>query len=309
MSEHFSLGGWVVADVDVPANGISGGGRAELPVLLVPLRLNLRCLKSPGLSIDFREIRCRVSPFDSTYIAESRPCLLNVRLASDQNLPNHLAYLEIPFDRIRLATLNRLRNGGDVKLRLDLELLVDELIELPRPAGISTAPVWGLKAHNQLQARLQTVIPRSTWIEQVTPGTEFAKVHIIELPAIPIGSCTGLKASFDALQQAQKLESQGFYREAVGQCRIALEPFFEKVEKTDTDGNKKDVPALKAAWQTRLGKATYDWLNAALSILKGPANQAVHLSSVHFEQLETQMLLAITTAVVAYAIKTQPEVE
>jgi len=308
MSDYFTLpNGFIVAEVGIDANGICGTGRAELPILVAPLRFHFRCPKDSGASIDFRELRCRVSPFDGVHIVGSLPAPLQTLLTAGQESPNNLVHLQIEIDRTRLALINRLRNGGDVKLRLDLELLADELVEVARLKDMRASVVWGLKEHHRMQTNLQVVIPRSVWIERVLPGTEFAKVHIIELAAVPIENCAGLKESFEALQQAQKLESQGFYREAVGKCRLALEPFFEKIDKTDDKGETKKIPVLKAAWQTRLGKATYDWLNASLSILKGPTNQAVHLSSAHFDQLEAQMFLAVTTAVVAYAIKVQPE--
>ena len=45
---------------------------------------------------------------------------------------------------------------------------------------------------------------------------EFAKVHIIELPAIPLDRCAALNESFEALQQALRLEQQGLYADAAG---------------------------------------------------------------------------------------------
>jgi hypothetical protein len=115
-----------------------------------------------------------------------------------------------------------------------------------------------------------------------------------------------MKRAFEALQHAYKLEGQGLYQEAVGQCRFALEPFFEPIEKHDAKGEKK-IQQLKSSWEKRLGKATYDWLNASLSAVKGPMNEAHHVSSTAFGQLEAQMLLAVTTALIAYAVKARPD--
>ncbi len=184
------------------------------------------------------------------------------------------------------------------------------LFEIGRSGEFPNTSVWGLKAHYHMHTRgsRQSFLKFDMDRKCAAGYFEYGKIHIIELPAAQLGeTCLGLKESFDALQQAQKLESQGFYREAVGKCRIALEPFFEMVEKTDDKGEKVKIPILKSSWQTRLGKATYDWLNASLGALKRPANEALHLSSASFGQLETQMFLAVTTAIVAYAIKMQPQ--
>jgi hypothetical protein len=307
MNESFTFdGGYIGAEVRFHTNGIYGTGMHGHPLLVATLDFMLRGPRQPGRCYDFRELRCRLSPFDATYIATSLPAHLNVRLESGQELPSHLVHLEIPLDRPRLATINRMRNGGDVALRLDLELFVDEQIGVAQIKDGARPTVWGHYERYRSQSKLHTSIARSTWVEQVLKNTGFSQVHILELPAIPIESCASMKASHDALQQAVKLESQGFYNEAVGKCRIALEPFFVMVEKPGKKGEKKQVPVLNPAWQKRLGKITYEWLNAAFVTMKQPTNKAHHISSTHFNQLDAQMLIAITTALVAYAVKTQP---
>ncbi len=307
MSESFTLRSYIVAEVEVGSNNAYGTGRAELPVLVVNLRLIFRSPRGSGTSLDFREIRCRVSPFDATYIATSLPVYLKVRVKPGEERKDDWVHVEIPLDLTRLALINRLRNGGDVKIRLDLELLADEVVEVAHTQDKLQPSVWGLVERHHMQTKLRVVIPRSKWVEQVLPGMEFGRAHIMELATIPIESCAGVKAAFDALQQAQKLEGQGFYNEAVAKCRIALEAFLEITDKTDGKGGVRKVPTLKAEWQTRLGQRTYEWLNGSLVTVKQATNKSVHLSSLNFDQMEAQMLIIVTTALVAYAVKTQPE--
>lgn len=275
-------------------------------MLIVSLDFLLHGPRQSGRCYDFRELRCRLSPFDTAHIAASLPTYLRERVTSGKEVNGRSVQLEIPMDRTRLALINRLRNGGDVTLRFDLELLVDELVEVARVPDTLRPSVWGLVERHHTQGKLTATIPRSTWLEQVLPGTEFAKVHIVELPAIPIDTCSDLKVSFDALQQAVKLEGMDFHNEAVAQCRIALEPFFETVQVPDGSGGTKPRRVLKAAWQTRLGQRTYDWLSGSFLAVNQATNQPHHPSSSGFDQMEAQMLLMITTALVSYAVKTQP---
>jgi hypothetical protein len=308
MSDCFTLpDGLIVVETTVENNGIYGTGRPELPLLIVPLKVILRAPKTPRAALYFRELRCRVSPFDGAYIATSLPAWLGVCLSSGRELSNQTTLLEIQLDDRRISLIERLRRGGDVKLRLDCEAFVEELVELGQSEHGCPKEVFGLRYHHHLQAQIHVVVPRSVWIERVLPQTGFGQIHILELPGVPIERCAELRVAFEALQQAQKLEKQGFYTEAVGKCRIALEPFFEMADKADAKGDKRKVPVLKRSWEKRLGQATYDWLNTSLLTLKVPANQASHLSSTSFGQLEAQMLLIVTTALIAYAVKTQPE--
>jgi hypothetical protein len=107
-----------------------------------------------------------------------------VQLYANQELPKHSLNLEVPLDRIRIASLNRMRNGGDVKLRLDFEMLADEMMGIGRCPGVPAYPIWGIKERHLMTARIQTVIPRSRWVEQILPAMEFGKIHILELPVI-----------------------------------------------------------------------------------------------------------------------------
>lgn len=307
MSNSFTTdSSYIIARVDSFANGIYGTGRAELPILVVQLRFTFSSPSDLHCTLDFRELRCRISSFDQVYVAHSVPAHIDLRLPPGKSVSEHAVIVEVPFDQTRLALLNRLRNGGDVKLRLDFELFVDELHQLGPKPNSTHHFVYGITARHRCRADLQVSIPRSEWVERVLPGTGFAQTHIIELPAIPLQACAGKQAAFVALQQAQKLEGQGFYEEAVMHCRIALEPFIELVDKTDDQANVKKVPKLKASWETRLGSHTYEWLDGALRSVKGATNHAAHNSPVVFGQLEAQMLLMITTALIAYAVKTQP---
>lgn len=309
MSNTFTLpGGFIVAEVDLSPQGIYGTGSIESPLLIVNLRMNFRCPKDQSIGcLDYRELRCRLSVFDSTHIGWSLPTHLRKPVRAGEQWKDDHVLVQFPLDKLRLDLVNRLRKGGDINLRFSVDLDADELVQVGEIKDKFRPWVWGLRERHQLHSDLSVVIPRSHWVERVLPGTGCGQVHFIELPAIAVETCEGMKASFEALKQAQKLESEGYYDEAVGKCRIALEPFFEYVDKPNAKGEKKKVPVLKASWETRLGKATYDWLNASLVAVKQATNEAHHLSSSSFGQMEAKMVITVTTALVAYAVKTQPE--
>jgi hypothetical protein len=313
MSRHsFStVRSFIAVDCTIEENAIIGTGRAELPILAFPLTFHVTYpFKEAGYGFELRELRCRVSPNDGAYLAWTMPIPIQKALVTGEfrELKQHSIHVEIPLDRIRLATLERERKGGDLRLRLDFELFADELFEVARAPVGYPSPVWGIKDRHCLHLKAHVVIPRSAWVQNVLPQTGYGKILIIELPAVPIEKCAALKAACDALLQAQELYKNGFYHDAVGKCRLALDPFFETVEKIMPEGDKRRVPILKSSWEDRLGKATYIWLNEAFLALKKPMNEVHHpSSSPQFDQLDAQMLLAVTTAVVAYAAQVEAE--
>ncbi len=99
MSENITLpNGQIIAEIDVQGNCHLWHRKSRGTYCWLSL---YNCAyvapQASGFSVDFREIRCRVSPFDTSYIAESRPTLLNVRIESGKDVPNYCAYLEVPF--------------------------------------------------------------------------------------------------------------------------------------------------------------------------------------------------------------------
>ena len=73
-----------------------------------------------------------------------------------------------------------------------------------------------------------------------------------------------LDHSFKALKQAEEKHRLGFYDDAAGKCRLAIEPFFDHEPAANHPESRK-IPVPKKHWETKLGKATYDWLKARLA--------------------------------------------
>lgn len=310
MGDYFSINGYTAAEVALGPNSFWGTGHAEFPALMLGLRMVFRCPEAqPKVCHEFRELRCRLFPFDSPMpIANGRTLKIEKRVPAGGRQEDNYIHIEIPLDRTRIAFIERMRKGGDARFRLDFEMVVDEFLEVNKlPGQHYERPILAFLQRHRTLADLKVTFAQSDWVKGFLKNTGYGQTHIIELPRVPIEKTKVMKASFEALERAQELESKGFYDDAVAKCRLALEPFFETTDKTDDKGVTKKIPVLKAAWQTRLGKASYDWLNAAFIATKQATNQSHHLSSSAFGQMEAQILLVLTTALIAYAVETQAE--
>lgn len=307
MSTSFTINcGNIIAEFDVESDQIYGSGCAEFPILGIRLNFLFRAHNASKNGMDFIELRGRIESKHKR-LGFSQPTHLDIRLESGKELTNYSVYMEFPLDLKRLDLLNKQRNGGDVHLTIHLELLSNEIAWLnPKDTQQSA---WGITYRHRSYSKVELKIPRSEWLEKILPGTGFGKTYLVELPIVSIESCEKMKSAFENLQTAQALENQGFYKESVSKCRTALEAFIEQKTVIDDKGKEKKIPKLKASWETRLGERTYNWLDSSLSVIKGEANKAAHLSPKHFTQLEAQMLLLVTTSLLAYAVQNMPESE
>jgi len=297
--------GGAIAELDIDVSKLCGTGGAEYPYLVWQLQLALTPRKAVQTDYAFRSVTAQLYFSGGQKIADARPISLH------RVIQGHQAYwgdeylnFEFPLDARRIEAIERRRQGGSMKFRLDVQIHVDEYGAIPAHAESKRPALWGLCAVQWLSLQEEIQIPQTDWIERVLPAVGYGKVHILEFPATPLEACAALDHSFKALKQAEEKHRLGFYDDAAGKCRVALDPFFEQelVDPTHPESRKK--PVLKKSWETKLGQATHDWLKATLGAIKDAANPPHHSPNEHYSQLDSQMILAVTTAVVAYIART-----
>lgn len=236
----------------------------------------------------------------SETIAHVRPIPINRRR------PGNLGYatdehplIEIELDARRIEWIEQQRAGKsfEAKLRISIQVQVFGAI------GAAAGSEFGLVEASAIFGEIPLTCTENHWRENVLPGLGYGKVIALELPAIGLDSCKALEHSFLALEKAQKQFLLGHYDDAVGACRVALDPFFEMVEKEGESGTR--IPKLKKSWALSLGAATYQWLDTALGAIKTAANKPHHSPNNHFDRLGAQMLIAVTTSLIAYAARQQ----
>lgn len=231
----------------------------------------------------------------SEKIADIKTYSVNRIRSGGENYPTDFYLnIEIPLDARRIEWLERQRAGKsfEAKLRIDLQVLLF--------GNNQHTPDFscGLMDASSIQGEINFIVPDTQWRERILPGLGYGKVMVVELPAISLESCAALGHSFKALENAQKQFNLGLYDETAASCRVALDQFFEQVDKGDDSGRK--IPKLKKSWESKLGAATHQWLDDSFGAIKEVANKPHHSPHNHFDRLGAQMLLMITTALVSY---------
>src|SRR5690606_13993333 len=89
--------------------------------------------------------------------------------------------------------------------------------------------IFGLGMLHKLHLQTDILIPRDAWLKRVLPHVGYGVAHVLELPAVPLEACQSFHQAFAALKQAEEKHRMGFYDDAVGKCRLALEKFFDRI--------------------------------------------------------------------------------
>lgn len=294
------ISSFIKVEAQIDGSKFQSAGGADYPRLIVPLHVIVNGIelkhRNEVYSAQFGAIQGELL-FNGQKISDALPRQLN-RLAYEFDQDEYV-YLEFLLDARRLEWIERQRQGslhGSVRVSISSSVLGQA-----HGRDDEYKPPFAFRDTVSYQGDVPFTVPDTQWRDQVFLGLGYGKIIAIELPAIPIESFQGLDHSFKAMSQAQKFFQMGHYDEAVGKCRIALEKFFEVIEVDNSDGTKKKIPILKQSWETRLGQATYIWLNESLVAIKAASNSPHHSPNEHFDRLGAQMLIMVTTALISYA--------
>ena len=300
--------GYTLADLDLDVSRLSGSGGADYPCLNWQLKMCLHAQKRPLIDYAFRSAMAQLYFTNGPKIADARPYPINrVIYGFQQHWGDEYLNLEFPLDARRVEAIERQRQGGSLQFRLDMQIQVDEYGAFRHMSRVKTPGIVGIeqRALNDVAGDISRYSKRLD--QRVLPNIGYGKVHILEFPATSLDACAALDHSFKALKQAEEKHRLGFYDDAAGKCRLAIEPFFDHEPAANHPESRK-IPVPKKHWETKLGKATHDWLKATLGSIKDAANPPHHSPNEHYSQLDSQMILAVTTAVVAYIARTiKPE--
>lgn len=287
-------------EASIRPDGVNGQGAEILPRLFFQVRLVINEEHSYGRQQPVQAWSFGVLTGElligSEKVADIRPYSINNRMLGGQNYSNEIYLnIEIPLDARRIEWLELKRAGKSFEATLRINLQVQSFGQNLHTRDFPC----GLLEASTIQGDIPFTIPDTHWRERVLPGLGYGKVMVVELPAASLEACKALDHSYKALEKAQMQFALGLYDGTVGSCRVALDQFFEPAEKDD--GSGKTVPRLKKSWERRLGEATYQWLDSSLGAIKAEANKPHHSPNNHFDRLEAQMLMMITTALISYA--------
>ncbi|HAP41320.1 MAG TPA: hypothetical protein DCQ94_16420 [Nitrospira sp.] len=296
MSATFTSNSYIVAELETTGTGVYGTGSRLTPMLRLHGTLKLSAPNGANRALVFADLTAKLAfqGQEQTSIA-SLPCRLNVRRDPEHPGPTpHSFSLDFPINMALFGQIENIRAGTDLVLKLTPEISAFRYAYAPVANAGFDAPLGGLLALETLRTSMaiEVKVFKSHWIEHVLPAFGFGSVTVVEFPAVPVEACAAFADSLTALKHAQRFHAEGHYNQAVAQCRLALEPILE----ANDEGKGK---RLKKSWEIRLGASTYAWLKTAVHAVNDRTNKPHH-SNQRFDQLESQMLLAVTTAFVAY---------
>jgi hypothetical protein len=210
MSEiSFAIGNYQVATVRLDPNALRGRETAGVPVLHLPLKLQLL---PAGEKRDVEYVMLRLAgTLQNQMLGE----FARFEVAPLAATPNPVFFDRhqdafVTFDRLQVKRFEDARAEGDARFQIMLSCLV----WYPAAQRFETPQCFGL---------LDVVVPRSQWIDGVLTGWNLSKIKLVEIrfPATVAGE--SLRASYTKVEAAERLFANGQWKQTLVELYAAFE--------------------------------------------------------------------------------------
>jgi hypothetical protein len=240
-----------------------------------------------NLAINFErsELKVITKGGENLYVGMATPAQVFLMLTPNSSFSSSL-YIDL--DHYKLGQIEKIREGGDLRARVDI-FFIAELQQQP-PVKYPQTVSFDLR------------IPKSDWVETILPQLKYKEVSLIELPKIEKPEFGDVAAR---INEAWKQYAMGEYDKVLTECRKATEALITVVknrgfqkEITDEKG-KRIVPD----WEKVVGhKEVGEIVEAFVQKLFGFLAPGSHYGkSINKEDAE--LAIMNTHALVSYVAK------
>lgn len=285
-------------ELTIVTDQIVGSGGANGPILMVPIKIDL----GKGFEIN-RRVISRVDVLSVKGELKSTPgeiqCSEGYKILT-RNISGQTVYEEYLNFPLTNEVVNKIEKYRIGKVTFWLQIYFQ--IGLYEEVTLNDGSVRSFMVGTETAlGQIQFEIEQSRWVNSILPKLGHLSYKLIEIPLASQVLPAEYGASLAELEEARKYFDLGDYDKAVAHCRSAIDPF-KQIKTRELREFVESKSELE--WINTVVDSTGDWLDKILKATSGFASKTHHLPSVgHFGRTDAEILMMITTAIIAYVGK------
>jgi len=246
------IAGESTSKVEVALEYATGMGGPAQPVLIIPYRATLKPINKTGAS--YTLLPGEACLYIGSVGVDGR---CDMRVETVRTYDNETSFnARFPVDPILLEHIERVRAGGDLKVRCDLRFVV--ALSLDPDAGKPGGPRSYVTGFDTAAAQLEFTIPHSVWVNKVLAGIGYGRMQLLEVPVPTKHAPEVFAGAVSELRQAHDYYLDADYEKVMSHCRKSLEAILDVL--------KPDLTGLdKPGFGTKMAKALEQHLGPQLS--------------------------------------------
>lgn len=297
-------------ELNVTVDQVNGSGGADSPCLNIPVKIDFNAIQRGGFNdvkqaFDAISIKGVLLGTEKNFKISENVQLMHTKV-TDKN--SGYVQFQFPLSIESISRMEKSRKGGmPMNLQFTIQIATYEAITLTNAKGERYEKLF-VTGFETGQGNAQFTIEQSYWVNKVLGQMGHNTYKLVELPVINNIIPAEYEISLGEFEEARKYFLNGDYDKTVAHCRAALDPF----------GGRTNLPKLKEfvksksefEWATKVTEATEEWLDKIIKATSAFTSKTHHAPSIgHFSRTEAEIVLMITTGIIAYIgkIEYKPE--
>lgn len=273
---------------NVLVNEIRSEGQTNSPTLIVPLKFDIIEPKN-GQTLQLISAKSVLSANNREIHIGADIQLSSMHIRANAALNLHF---RIPMTDAKIHQIEKARDG-DLLLTINFELQMGKYEILTQEHRTAlTEIITG-------SGQATFTIEQSAWVNKMLPNLGYNRIRLMEIPNYSTIIPEDYAKSISEFDQAQDYFLKGDYDKTVSHCRVALDPFKTNKNLDKLKEYLKSQSEIK--WAKAITDATETWLDVLLKETYQFTSKTHHIPSTgHFSRIEAEIILLITTCIVAY---------
>jgi hypothetical protein len=297
---NLSLWG-TVQEFSIYIDQIKGTGGPDYPCLTVPIKFDFLPISDQHRTFGFEVPILRGELYATNTRFKCSEQIVIPHVIKVHEKVSTIIGFNFPLNDVALHKLEKHRQGNIV-FHLTFTLQVGIFSSLPIQNAFNFRVPSFLNSFETIQGHISFEIEQSQWVKKILPELGYKSIKLIELPGASEVIPEEYSLSLIELDEARRYFTNGEYDKSVAHCRSAIEPF------------KRKLPELKNflqsqsefRWANEVMVATDEWLDKMIKATWSFTSKPHHVPSIsHFGRTDAEILMMITTAIIAYIGKIQ----
>ncbi|RXK59177.1 hypothetical protein ESA94_13635 [Lacibacter luteus] len=287
-------------DLTVLTDQIIGFGGANSPILQVPIKIDfggVLTINKRGLSrLEVLSIKGELKSIEGEIHCSESYTILTRNITLETSFHDSINF------SLTSEVVNKIEKyrNGKVAFWLNVHIQTGQYQEISFQDGNTGSFMTGTETS---LGQLKFEVEQSKWVNSILPQLGHNSYKLIELPLANDIIPKEYQNSLTELEAARKYFMNGDYDKTVAHCRSAIDPFkqIKSKELREFIESKSELD-----WVSAVIDATGDWLDKILKATSGFTSKTHHIPSTgHFGRADAEILIMMTTAIVAYVGKIQ----
>jgi hypothetical protein len=297
---HFTIDG-ISQELHLSPDQVNAVGGVNAPTFVVPIEIKYNRLNrnntdgQPG-TFKVTSVKAELKITDQQFKCGETVHVLSQSIYRDNDSWGYS--FQFLLNQEIITRIEKYRKGN-IPMRLELQIQIARYGSINVMQNNAKESITFINGYETTSMQVSFDVEQSHWVNKILPGLGHNSYKLVELPLFNEIIPKEYKTSIVEFEEARKYFINGDYDKTVAHCRAAIDPFKSGKKLEELKAFVKSKSEFE--WANKVLDATEEWLDKIIKATAAFTSKTHHAPSIgHFSRTEAEIVLIITTGIIAY---------